>query len=160
MSTTIVPEGRYTAVVVEWSTGASFVKGTEFVNIGFRIEEGEYKGRLVSKDFWLSERALKISARDLSTLGYEGDDPLTDFSRAKTHEDIPLPRKRLQVVIRHEEYNGNVSARVKFINVLSEATPLGAEQRASMKAAFAAARQDAGRQRAPEPTPIEDETPF
>jgi len=161
MSTTIIPEGRYIATVQEWSTGASAVKGTEYVRLGFRIEEGEFRGRLIDKDFWLSERALEFSARDLIACGYGGDDPLLDFSRAKTHEDVPLARKRLQIVVRHEEYNGHSSAKVKFINELAEAAPLSDQARASMKSAFAAARQGAGSQRrAPEPTPIEDETPF
>lgn len=157
----LLPEGRYKAIVHDFSTGASNTKGTPYIKLGFRILAGDHQGRIIDAMFWVTDKTMPRIATDLMALGYTSDeDPLAAFGNAKTLADVPCEARPVQIVVKHEEFNGRVDAHVAYINALSkEAPPATAESRAAWKSAFQAARQSAGTQRAPAPQPIED-APF
>lgn len=159
MSENILPEGRYKAIAHDWSTGLSNAKGTPFVKIGFKILEGEYAGRIVDWYGWMTEKTVERVATDLSALGYDGDDPLADFARAKHADQLPGKIRPVQLVIRHEEWKERVQVRVAYINEINESKPVDDATRASVRDAFRAAKAARGQRRAPEPQPIDD-TPF
>lgn len=163
MAENLLPEGRYKARVHDWATGASAAKGTPYVKLGFKIVEGEHKDRIIDWFGWVTDKTMPRLATDLCAVGYEGEDPLVDFARAKSHADVPGTLRDVQVVVRHEEFpqgSGRLNARVAFINELAQAAPIDDASKAAMKAAFAEARR--GKQRAPTPTPIDDagDVPF
>lgn len=155
----IIPEGRYKAIAHDWSTGVSNAKGTPFVKLGFKILEGEYAGRIVDWYGWMTEKTVERVATDLCAVGYDGDDPLADFARAKNADQVPGKLRPVQLVIRHEEWRERVQVRVAYINEIVEAKPVDDATRATVRAAFAAAKASRGQRRAPEPQPIDD-TPF
>lgn len=157
----LIPEGRYKAVVHDFGTGASKTKGTPYLRLGLRILEGDCTGRIIDAMLWITDKTMPRVATDLMAIGYDSDeDPLAAFGNAKTLEQVPCAARPVQIVVKHEEFNGRVDARVAYINALSkEAPPATAESRAAWKDAFSKARQGSGRERAPAPQPIED-APF
>ena len=157
----LIPEGRYKAVVHDFGTGASNTKGTPYIKLGLRIIEGEFEGRIIDAMLWVTDKTMPRLATDLMAIGYTSDeDPLVAFGNAKKLEDVPCAARPVQVVVKHEEFNNSVQARVAYINALSkEAPPATPERRAAWKDAFAKARAGVGRERAPSPQPIND-TPF
>lgn len=159
MSENILPEGRYKAIAHDWSTGLSAAKGTEYLKIGFKILDGEHVGQIVDWYGWFTEKTVERLATDLSALGYDGDDPLADFARAKSADQVPCKIRPVQLVIRHEEWKERVQVRVAYINEITDAKPVDDATRLSVRDAFRAARAAKGRARAPQPEPIDD-TPF
>lgn len=159
MSESILPEGRYKAIVHDWSTGLSSAKGTPYVKLGFKIVEGEHSGRIVDWYGYFTEKTVDRLVTDFLAIGYEGDDPLADFGRAKSVDQLPGKLRQVQLVIAHEEFRERVQVRVKYINEITEAKPVDAATRDAVQSAFAAAKAAKGRARAPQPEPIDD-TPF
>jgi len=159
MSENILPEGRYKAIAHDWSTGLSNAKGTPFVKIGFKILEGEHAGRIVDWYGWMTEKTVERVATDLYAVGYDGEDPLGDFARAKHPDQVPGKLRPVQLVIRHEEWKERLQVRVAYINEITESKPVDDATRASVRDAFRAAKAARGQRRAPEPQPIDD-TPF
>lgn len=157
----LIPEGRYKAVVHDFATGASNIKGTPYIRLGMRILEGECAGRILDAMLWITDKTKPRVATDLIAVGYDSDeDPLAAFGNAKTLEQVPCAARPAQIVVKHEEFNGRVNAKIAYINALSkEALPATAESRAAWKDTFAKARAGQGRERAPAPQPIED-APF
>lgn len=157
----LIPEGRYKAVVHDFGTGASNTKGTSYLRLGLRILEGDCAGRIIDAMLWITDKTRPRVATDLVAIGYDSDeDPLAAFGNAKTLEQVPCAARPVQIVVKHEEFNGRVDARVAYINALSKEAPRAtAESRAAWKDAFSKARQGSGRERAPAPQPIED-APF
>lgn len=159
MSESILPEGRYKALPHDWSTGLSAAKGTPYLKVGFKILDGEHVGRIVDWYGWMTEKTVDRLATDLAAMGYDGDDPLADFARAKSADQVPGKLRAVQIVIRHEEWKERVQVRVAYINEITEAKPVDETTKATVRSMFAAAKAAKGRARAPEPEPIDD-TPF
>jgi hypothetical protein len=156
----IIPEGRCKAIVHDWSTGLSAAKSTPFVKLGLKILEGEYTGRVVDWYGWLTEKTVDRVSTDLAALGYDGEDPLVDFARAKHADQLPGKLRPVQIVIRHEEWRERVQVRVAYINEISEAKPVDAGTAASIRDAFRAAKAARGARRAPDPVPLDQDAPF
>ncbi len=101
-----VPEGAYLARPSAWGlteTGS----GKEQFAIEFEItEEGEQQGKLITWFGGFEGDGFKWTMRKC---GWDGGD-----IRA-----VELPTE-VRIVVRHEEYNGNWNAKVKFINGVDE----------------------------------------
>jgi len=65
---TPIPTGTYEAEAIQ-GTKTESSKGTPCYKVIWRIEGGEHDGRRVFQDFWLTDRALPITRRDLAKLG-------------------------------------------------------------------------------------------
>ncbi len=80
-----VPRGQYTALIVE---GALFTAGTGTpgYKLRFEIAEGDYKGRSVWHDIWLSGKAKNQAVRDLRKIGVTSKEQL----------EKPIPSRRIR----------------------------------------------------------------
>lgn len=102
----MIPEGRWDAV----PTGAVLGEtkgGKEQLGIGFDIPALE---RSITGYFYFTEDTAKRTMSALRTCGWQGDD-LLDLSSVGAD-----PELRVQVVIKHEEYEGKWQAKVAFVN--------------------------------------------
>lgn len=120
MSTTI-PEDVYTACVVPMNVGGDMVsivfgesskKGTPQVTCKLGIVEGELSGESIYWTGYLTDKTVKRTVQALRALGFTGD-KFADFLRQQ-------PSQNVSIDVGHEEYNGNVRARVKFINTIQK----------------------------------------
>ncbi len=98
----MIAEGEYRV-----TPGVAFIdntsKGTYFVGVPFTAEEE----RIIWRG-WLSEKTMERTLKSLKLMGWTGTDPFTDL-RGIGSRDV-------QIVIRHEEYEGKVRAAVAFVN--------------------------------------------
>ena len=104
-----LPAGVYVAHVVR---GELFTAGTGTpgFKITFRVAEGEYEGRHVWHDVWLTPAAMAMAKRDLGKLGITELDQL----------EAPLPqgiRCEVKVALRRDE-DGNQRNHVRSFQVL------------------------------------------
>ncbi len=105
-----LPAGEYIARILSGELAASKTKGTPAYKLTFRILEGDFEGRHVWHDLWLTEAAISQTKRDLAKLGVTCLEQL----------DRPLPpgiRCRVKVALRRDD-DGNEHNRVKHFEVL------------------------------------------
>lgn len=65
---TPLPEGVYTFRIREGKLATS-KKGTPSYKVTLEVTEGDHEGHFVWHDFWLTEKAMKRSRRDLAKIG-------------------------------------------------------------------------------------------
>src|SRR5262249_50565629 len=99
-----LPPGEYTALIL---SGELFNarSGTPGYKLTMEVTEGEYAGRKLWHDAWLTAAAMPMTKRDLGKLG------ITDFDQL----DSPLPAGmlvRVKVALRRDE-DGTEFNRVK-----------------------------------------------
>jgi hypothetical protein len=105
----ILPAGEYVARIID-GTGTNARTGTAGYKLTFRVLEGEYTGRLLWHDLWLTEAALPMAKRDLGKLGVTSLEQL----------DNPLPqgiRCNVRLAVRRDD-DGNPSNRVRSFEVV------------------------------------------
>jgi hypothetical protein len=91
-----LPPGVYVCHLVKAELNRSRRKGTPSYNMTFKVIEGDYAGRLVWHDIWLTAKALSMARRDLGRLG------VTDPRQLEQ----PIPkwvRFRISVVVRRDD---------------------------------------------------------
>src|SRR3954468_14263609 len=105
----MIPEGKYNAVAVPVE-GDSFVEwgetkaGEPKISMRFKLSTGE-------TIYWygyFSENARDRTVKALRLVGFVGDS-LADASNQRLNQPV-------QLVIKHEEYNGKTSAKVQYVN--------------------------------------------
>lgn len=71
----LIPEGEYMArgAKPHGELGET-AKGSAYVRVVLRIMEGEYEGRLLTKDFYFTEKTWERSLQGLKLMGWQGDD--------------------------------------------------------------------------------------
>lgn len=95
----IHPAGTYPAKVVE--SGLSTSKnGTDQINVRFNTEHGSVGGF-----FFLTDKAAEWTMKKLAAMGFTGDS-LADLNNGA------IDGNECVVVVKHEEYNGEVKAKV------------------------------------------------
>lgn len=105
----LLPEANYEAVIDTFGLSESKAGAPQFA-VSFKItEEGPHKGKNIMWFGSLKEgKPMDITIKSLTVMGMKSDD-LDD----KNLLDKSTP---VQLVIRHETWDGKTNARVKFIN--------------------------------------------
>lgn len=102
----MIPEGRWEAVPAGAALGETKT-GKDQLGIAFDIPALD---RSITGYFYFTEDTAKRTMQALRTCGWVGDD-LCDLSSVGTD-----PELRVQLVIKHEEYEGKWQAKVAFVN--------------------------------------------
>ena len=105
-----VPRGEYVCHVTKGELESSRLKGTAGYKVEFTILDGEFKGRKLWLDFWLTPAALAQSKRDLGKLGITSPEMM----------ERPLPRGircKVTVVLRKDD-DGIERNRVRSFEVV------------------------------------------
>lgn len=105
-----LPAGSYTCRIVGGELEASRRNQTPGYKLVFRVLEGEYAGRQVFHDIWLTEAALPMAKRDLGKLG------VAELSQLES----PLPagiRCEVAVALRTDD-DGTTRNRVRRFDVV------------------------------------------
>ena len=107
----MISEGKVTARATGASIGLT-LGNKEQVGIAFDLLDGPDAGQSITAYGSFSGAALPYTLEKMRTAGWRGDDlaDLSSIGGPKTPD--------VQLVIEHEEYNGKLSAKVKFINSL------------------------------------------
>lgn len=114
MTTEIIQKGRHRAR----ATGHQFCwtgKGqdTPTVYIGFVISDGDADaGRVITAMKFLTPNAIEYTVEAFRNMGWQGD----DLYALGQEGDSTLYPEEIELVIDHEEYNGEWRAKVAFIN--------------------------------------------
>ncbi len=112
---TLLPRGDYTAIIVAGELFNSKTNDTPGYRLTFEVLEGEYVGRRLFHDLWLTKPAMAMTKRDLEKLGVTSLDQLNK----------PLPpgiRCNLHVVVRKDD-DGNERNRVIGFQVVGYDPP-------------------------------------
>lgn len=104
--------GVYHAVAQDWGLDSSGEKGTASLAIEFRVISGPHEGELIHAWLYLTDKALDISVRSLRRLGWKGND-LNELDNKGGNLATPV-----MIDCQIEEYNGQSSLKVKWINQL------------------------------------------
>ena len=75
-----LPKGEYVAHLHALELHTSKVKGTPGVSLTFRVCEGDYTGRFLWHDCWLTPAAIPGTKRDLGKLGITTLEQLDDLT--------------------------------------------------------------------------------
>lgn len=105
----LMEPGDYRAKAIEAVLGRSS-KGTEQVAVRFALLD--FPQQTITWYGFFSDAAFEITMRGLRAAGFTGDN-LADLSSLR--EDVS---PEVVLVVEHDEYQGKVRARVKFINGL------------------------------------------
>lgn len=157
MSTYIKP-GNYKARAVESVCGIA-QNGNPYLKITFALsdtgEEIDWFGRPSTP------KGAEYMVKDLRTLGYAGQDPEELHNKSADDLKTLLPNE-VSLKIEDEEWNGNVRARVRFINPKTKPLPEGGGLFAAMRAEFLAnplGKPAAAKKPAAKPTPASASAP-
>jgi hypothetical protein len=112
----LFPEGRFPAVVaiqntehgpmaVQWSKAGT---GTVQAVVQFEVLRGPEARRRISWFGSLTEKSEDFTLKALRTCGFTGADIDKFYAQQ--------PENEVELVVRHEEYNGKIRAKVAFIN--------------------------------------------
>ena len=110
-----LPEGVYTGCSIPGREGAQIIfgespqKGTPYARVYLGITDGEHAGRSIPHDLYLTDKTIEKTVKALRALGFKGES-FADFTGQ-------TPSEGVQFEIVHEEYKGNVRAKVKWIGV-------------------------------------------
>lgn len=105
-----LPSGEYMARLIDGATHTAKT-GTPAFKLTFEVRDGEYAGRRVWHDIWLTESALSMAKRDLGKLGITSLDQI----------DKPLPTIfvcRIKIALRRDD-DGTEHNRVRSFTVVS-----------------------------------------
>ncbi len=96
--------------------GASANKGTPFLELYFKVIEGEHVGSLVRWTGYFTENTNERTIQSLLLMGWQGEDP-SEFSDGQLHG---LDSSEVDIVVELEEYekDGETrhSPRVQWVN--------------------------------------------
>lgn len=103
----MIQPGNYRARATGYQFGFAET-GTEQVAVTFEIvEEGEHRGQSITWFGFFTPSSSERTVEALRTCGWQGDD-LSDLAG--------IDRNEVALVIEHEEYNGKIVVRVRWIN--------------------------------------------
>lgn len=105
----MIPAGTYRAVAKTLDVRTT-QKGTTLMEVMMEILGPECKGQDVAWTGWLTAKAIKYAKRDLATMGHSGD--IVELRE----KGVACLKTEVEIVVEHDEYNGEVRARVKYVN--------------------------------------------
>jgi hypothetical protein len=124
----MLAEGKYRARAVEWSQVTQHEKtGNEEIRALFEIADGELKGQTITWRGYFTEGTAERTVESLRYMGWAGDD-ITDIQGLSANE--------VQIVIKHEEWEGKMQAKVAWVNRANNVY-MGTPMDAARKTAFA-----------------------
>jgi hypothetical protein len=102
-----VPPGEYTLRILSGELFTSKQRNTPGYTLTLEVTEGEFEGRRVWQDYWLTAAALPMSKRDLAKIGIT------------THEQLeqPVPQGiliRAKLALRKDDDGNEVNRIVRF----------------------------------------------
>ena len=120
----MLAEGKYTARAIEWSQVTQHEEtGNEEIRVLFGLEGGQ----TITWRGYFTEKTAERTIESLRYMGWQGDD-ITNVDGLDANE--------VQLVIKHEEYQGKTQVKVAWVNRLSGVF-VGTPMDASRKQAFA-----------------------
>ena len=112
-----LPPGTYVCHIVKGEPGESRRKQTPCYTLTFRVIEGEFVGRFLWHEIWLTDAAKAIAKREFDKLGF--NDP-----KRQMRQPIPPDRIRCRVkAVIHKDDGGNEHNTVKDFDVIGIDTP-------------------------------------
>lgn len=138
----MLPPGTYRACAVSSAIGVSNTKLTPYVRVTLRVLEGPHEGHEIDWTAYVTDKTQERVVKDLRTLGYQGTNPEELHNRDEESAGQFLPAT-VSIVVEHEEWQGQVRERVKWINPDKRDASEASSIFASMKAAFVAHDQGA-----------------
>lgn len=107
----LIQPGRHRATCFEFEFPEPKPGKAHSIALGWRFSDGDAdQGRIITSWHYFSDGALAFTLEALRAAGWRGEDP-----SEITLEDIG---NEVELVIRHEEYEGKTRARVQFVNQL------------------------------------------
>lgn len=137
----MLPIGTYRVKAVASGIDVSNTKSTPFVRVTFRVLEGPELAQEVDWIAYVTPKTEERVAKDMRTLGFEGNE-LEVLHHRNEQEVAQLLPNVVSIVVEHEEWQGSLRERVKWINPEKREAGSGSLF-AGMKAAFAALDQGA-----------------
>lgn len=112
-----LPPGTYVCHIVKGEPGESRRKQTPCYTLTFKVLEGEFIGRLLWHEIWLTEAAKQIAKREFDKIGFT--DP-----KHQMKQPIPPDRIRCRVkAVIHKDDSGTEHNSVKDFVVIGIDTP-------------------------------------
>lgn len=139
---TLLPEGTYRVKAVASGIGVSNSKSTPFTRVTFRVLDGPEQGQEIDWIAYVTPKTEERVALDFRTCGLPGND-LEVLHDRNEQEVAQLLPNAVSIVVQHEEFQGSLQARVRWVNPEKKETSSGSIF-AGMKAAFAAVDSKAG----------------
>lgn len=106
-----IPAGTYPAKAVGliMDTAGS---GTDYVRVEFELTDLELQGERIHWDGWITDKATPYTIKNLKTAGWKPG-PDQDIEKAMSEG---LGSCEVNLVVEWDEFKGNLTAKVKFIN--------------------------------------------
>jgi hypothetical protein len=105
----MIPAGNYTAKATGSFDFGTSTGGTEQVAVEVEILEGPEAGRCMTWFGFFTDKTTERTVESLRLLGWQGDD-ITKLEE--------LGSRRVSIVVEHEEYQGQVRAKIQWVNRL------------------------------------------
>jgi hypothetical protein len=125
----MIPAGKYIARAEEAEFSQSRT-GTDQCRVTLRIEGSDQEGALIDAYLYFSEAAADRSIDSLQLMG-------CTFPGGDITDTVGLGRRPVEIVVEHENYNGKVRAKVKWINEFGGRGPGPTPISGKEKSAFA-----------------------
>jgi hypothetical protein len=107
----VIEPGKYRAKAVEWGIGEAQT-GNYQIGVAFELLD-EAPGTSITWYGSFTDAALEFTLKALRAMGWQGDD-VYELDNGGGH----LDEKEVQLVVDHEEYQGRVHAKVRWVNSL------------------------------------------
>ena len=133
----LLPKGKYRAKAVGAEFGTS-ENGKDYCFVGFEIVGGPHAGESIGAWLYFPVDANNVptamAERSIESLRYCG----CAFARGDITDTTGLGSTDVQLVVEHDEYQGKVRAKVKWVNKLASGVKSGDEMRPDQRKAFSA----------------------
>lgn len=108
-------QGNFLAKAVATRWGDSENGNTQIAVECEITTEGEFQGRTIAYIGTFTEKAREFALKALDAFGWQGDD-LSELDNLTADGCAILLPNEVELVVRQEEYNGEIQTRVAFVN--------------------------------------------
>lgn len=110
MDNEIIPPGKYRAKAFYGNFQAAST-GTPELRVGFEVLSGPQEGQKVYGSLYFTQKTFERSMEACEYMGMTPED-------VENQDIANLGSQECQIVVEHQEYNGETQARVKWVNSL------------------------------------------
>ncbi len=107
----MIEAGKHRARAVEWGVGEAGT-GTMQIGVVFELLDQE-PGTYITYYGYFTDGALEFTLKALRAMGWQGSD-ITELD----NNGGGLDQREVQIVVEHEEYQGRIQTKVKWVNSL------------------------------------------